>query len=151
MKIRAANIDQDALAIFEGAKDCINRQGRQGLLPTDPQLLQTALGRVLSNPGVDVFVVENNGEIIAGLGIWITPYFWNPSILVAEELFWWAKRGAPANAALELFNTVLCYCVVQNAVPCFKAPKDQEAIAKHFERAGLRPAEIVYIGEKSWH
>ena len=146
MIIRPINIDTDALAMLDGAVDCIERQGFNELLPTSLLELQACLGRVLSLKEVDVFVAEEQDKILAGIGLCTTPYIWNPKILLSDELFWWAAPKAPWYVALELFAHALNYCKLIGSKPVFKALVSREELKKHFERAGLRPVEIMYIG-----
>lgn len=146
MIIRLADFDTDALAIVEGAKDFISRVRFQEMMPDDDKLT-AAIGRIVTLPGMEITVAEHDGEIVGGLGMLYAPYLWNPDLLTAEELFWWAAPDAPKTAAMRLFRKVKADISAKGAVPVFRALETSPpGVAKVYERAGMTPIETIYMG-----
>ena len=147
MIIRPADFDTDALAIMDGAKDFVSRMERPDLVPADDAAFTEAVGYTLDLPGVEVLVVEHEGEIVAGLGLLFTPYNWNRAITVANELFWWASPDAPHRAAFEVFMAGMKMIRERGALPMFHAlTSSPKGVDRAYRRAGMEPVETVYMG-----
>ena len=146
MICRLANYSRDALSILEGAQDFISRTPFIHLMPDNEQDLLNVLGRILTLENVEVMVVEHKRKVVAGLGFLFTPYHWNPKVLVADELFWWASKDAPFGAAYKLIYWSLNRVKDKGAIPIFHmlstSPKGVDRI---YRRLGLNPSETAYV------
>jgi carbon starvation protein CstA len=147
MIIRQANLDTDALAIIDGAKDFVQRISIN-LLPKKDEAFISAIGRIMTLDGLEVLLAEHNSRIVGGIGIFYTPYLWNQDILVGEELFWWTAKDAPFRSGRMLIDEAMKNIKNKGAIPVFRtlltSPKGVE---KLYKRLGLEPVETVYM---SW-
>lgn len=85
-----------------------------------------------------VFLSENG--LCAGL---IHPLYFNPSILVAAELMWWApKDGAALRLAFEAWAEEQGARIVQFSS---MADERRSAVERLFRRAGYAPVETIHF------
>jgi hypothetical protein len=147
MIIRPANIETDADSIIVGAKDFISRMDYTYFLPKTEEGLIAAIELVLSIPGVEVTVAEQENHIVGGLGMFYGPYIWNPELVSAEEIFWWAAKDAPKSAAFRLLRSVMRDIKERGALATFKkltsSPEGLESVYLHI---GLKPMETAFMG-----
>src|SRR5713226_2964838 len=147
MIIRKADLHADAPSIVVGAKDFISRMNYTDFLPETEEGLTSAIGRLLSIPGIEVTLAEYEGHIVVGLGIFYGPHIWNPDVISAEELFWWTAEDAPKHTALRLFRSVIKDVRGRGALATFKkltsSPQRLESI---YLRVGLKPVETSFMG-----
>ncbi len=143
MIIRPANLEIDALAITEGAKDFASRTIVR--LPKD---FTSIVSRIIDLPGVEILIVENRGKVVGGIGILYVPYVWNPEILVGEKLFIWAAKDAPFRAATILIDYAIEHIIEKGAEPMFRGSKGMGKICM---RHGLMPAETLFMREFNVH
>ena len=143
MIIRDANLDDDALAIAEGARKFAEKIPL-GRLVSDNVLDE--ITNLVTLPGVKIYIAEHNGVVIGGLGVFFTPYIWNNEVLTAEELFWWVDDDAPYKTAVSLFNTAMKVIDEKNAIPMFRALHDSpKGVGKMYKKQGLMPMETLYV------
>lgn len=144
MIVRHADLDSDALAIDDGARDFVRRVAFRRLMPDD-DALTGAVARILTLDGVEILVADDDGTIVGGIGLLFAPYLWNPGVLTADELFWWAAPDAPYRAAHKLFRAAMARIEERGAEPLFRAlTTSPEGVDRMYRRAGLVPIEIVY-------
>lgn len=148
MHVRPADIDTDALAIMEGAKDFISRIDFGDWTPTDDAELAAAIGHILALDGVEVAVAVEDEAIVGALGVIYAPYIWNRTLTMAEELFFWTAPDAPVTAALRLLRFMRRRATEKRvAIVSFKALNTSPANLERVYRAlGLRPVEATYMG-----
>lgn len=145
MKIRSADLEKDALAIMDGARDFRSRVGFQTLFPEDDEGFVEAVGKIVSMEPVTVLVATKDEKVVAGICFFISPFLWNPDRLVAEELFWWASKDAPFKAAYHVMEHAMAYIDLQGAVPLFKSlTTSPKGVDKIYRRFGLKPMETLY-------
>lgn len=147
MIIRPANLEFDHQDIIAGAKDFISRMDYTNFLPKTEEKLIFVINRILSLPGVEVTLAENNGAVVGGVGIFYGQHIWNPDILLADELFLWASKDAPKSTALRLLRSVMKDIKTRGALPAFKkltsSPKGLESV---YLLMGFRPVETLFMG-----
>lgn len=146
MIIRPAHIEDDALAIFDGAKDFASRVNFESYLPdNDADFIQMLHG-IVSSEGVEVLLAEHETRIVGGIGMFYTPFLWNPQRLMAEELFWWASRDAPFRTGKMLIDKVMDRIDEKGAIPIFRmlmtSPKGVEKIYRGFD---MVPVETTFM------
>lgn len=144
MRIREADLQRDALAIMSGAQDFVSRIEFSELLPQGEGLVE-AVARIVAMDGMEILVAEHNGKVVAGLGIYYTPYMWNQDIIIADELFWWSAPDAPFRAAAGLFHAAMERIESRDAVPVFRAlTTSSKGVERMYRREGLKPMETVF-------
>lgn len=107
-------------------------------IPFDPDATAQFVSRLIDN-GV-VFISETG--MIGGL---LNPLYFNPSHVVAIELFWWASSGGR-----ELMQAFEQWAIESGASSLqFSALGDHqsERMAQLFDRAGYRKVETGYYRE----
>lgn len=145
MIIRRADPYQDALAIYDGARDFISRVPYPEMMP-DEEGTAEAIGRIITMENVEILVVEHEGKVVAGMGFLYTPSLWNPAITIAEELFWWAGRDAPFKAARMLFDAAMQRIEEQGATPVLHALSNSpDGVERLYRKAGLLPVETTFV------
>lgn len=148
MIIRISDPYKDAHALVEAAKDFVSRMDVTDCFPKDPHDFIDALSRILLADYVDVIVAEHEGEIVGTIGMAYVPHVWNPELLHAEELFWWAAQDAPKTTGMRLLKFVKQHSKERgaNVITFRKLTSSPEKVAKVYERMGLREIETVYSG-----
>ena len=145
MIIRPADLNADALAIIDGARDFAKFTGMK-LFPTDDDEFVAAIGRIMTLEGFEVLLAEHEGRIVGGIGILYSPYLWNPSFVVGEELFWWAGKNAPFRTGKKLMDEAMKRIDEKGAIPIFQllenSPKGAEKIYQHH---GLSRVGTIYM------
>lgn len=149
MIIREADLKKDALAIFEGAKAFSEKMDKFGLFPADDDFID-AVAFVMSLPDVKVFLAEDHGRIVGGIGISYYPYLWNKDKTIGEELFIWAYDDAPLKAGYKLILKGLDDVKSKGAIPLFRSLSNSPGgVDKLYEKQGLHMVEKSYMGA-SW-
>ena len=145
MKIRPADLENDALAIMNGARDFASRIALRHLLPEDDADFIKAVGHIVSLDGMEVLLAEHEGRVVGGIGILYVPYMWNSAILIADEVFFWSDKQAPFGAAHKLFVEAMRRIEEKKAIPMFRtlttSPPGVERLYRSFN---LFPAETVF-------
>lgn len=135
MIIRPANFDTDALAIIDGARAFAKFTG-MNLFPTDDDEFVAAIGRIMTMEGFEILLAEHEDRIVGGIGILYGLFMWNPSILIAEERFWWAYKDSPFRTGKNLMDEAMKRIDEKGATPVFQllenSPKGAEKIYQHY-------------------
>ena len=148
MIIRIADMEKDALAIMEGAKDFISRMDYTECLPKTDKKLCEAISRIITMEQVEVIVAEYENNIVGAIGMLYSPMMWNPEITGGEEIFWWTAKDAPITTALRLLK------FVQNKakktglkfLTFKKLTSSPENVKKVYARMGLTEIETSFMG-----
>ena len=116
----------------------------------DEEEFETHFMGVMSGPTVDIIVAEDDGVIVSGLGVFYSPLFWNPNVMHAEELFWWAAEDAPKSAAMRVLRFAIAG--IDNIqydgkkMISFKSlTSSPPSVGKVYEHLGLREIETSYM------
>lgn len=145
MIIRNADLEKDAMAIVDGARDFANRTPIQSLLKDEK--FTKAVSRVVTLKNFEVLVAENDGQVVGGIGIFYTPLLWNDDILTAEEHFWWVAKDAPFKTGINLINQAMKNIEEKGAIPMFKAlSTSPKGVDKIYRKFGMEPVETLYMG-----
>lgn len=105
-------------------------------IPLDRDAWRTFLAALIEKGAV--FLSQDG--MIGGM---LNPLFFNPSVVMGAELFWWAPRGGRAlRIAFEEWAADNGAAGVQ-----FSSLFDdrRDVAQKLFERAGFRPTEVAYL------
>lgn len=148
MIVRIADPYEDAAAIVAGVEDFVSRMDYTDFIPKDTTKRIDALSRIILSDFVEVNVVEHEGEIVALLGVAYLPHVWNPDLLHAEELFWWAAKNAPKTASMRLLKFVMKRAKEKGAeiITFRKLTSSPEKVGSVYIRMGLREIETTYSG-----
>jgi len=141
--IRPADLEKDALAIVEGAKDFAERSPTKNLLGDS---FVAAVSKIVTLPGFEVLLAEHEGQVVGGIGIYYYPYIWNEDIFAAEEMFWWTLQGAPFKTGKTLLEKAMIMIKEKEAVPMFKAlSSNRKGFDKTYRGFGMEPVETLYM------
>lgn len=145
MIIRPADIEKDALAIIDGARDFASRIALKHMISEDNEMFIKSVSRIVSLDGMEVLLADDDDEIVGGIGILYAPYIWNSAILVADELFWWCKKGAPFRTGKRLIDEAMKKVHEKGAIPMFRSlttsPPGVDRIYREFQ---MFPVETVH-------
>jgi hypothetical protein len=146
--VRLANWSKDKQMIMEGAKDFISRMDFKEFLPDSETELSDAVSRVMSYDFVEVTVAEHEGKIVGGIGMSYIPNLWNPKSVMAEELFWWASKGAPKTTSLRLLRFIYDRATSVGAkfLSFKRLTSSPDGVSGVYKRMGLRELETTFIG-----
>jgi hypothetical protein len=90
--------------------------------------------------------VEHEGEIVAGIGIQYASLLWNPEILTANELFWWAKEDAPFRTGRLVIDEAMKRIDQRGAIPVFRALETSpKGVEKLYRKFGMVPIETTFM------
>jgi hypothetical protein len=150
MIIRLADVDKDRDAILSGLHDFISRMDFQEFVIEDRAEFEAHFMGLMAGPTVDIIVADDEGDLVAGLGLFYSPLFWNPKVMHAEELFWWAADRAPKSAAMRVLRFAIAG--IDNIdydgkkMISFKSLTSSPAsVGKVYEHLGLREIETSYM------
>jgi len=146
--IRISDPYKDANALVEAAKDFVSRMDYKECFPEDPTDFIDALSRIILADYVETYVAEHDGVVVATIGMAFLPHMWNPKMLHAEELFWWAAKDAPKTAAMRLLKFTRNRAKEKGAtIMTFKKLTSSPAgVGNVYERMGMREIETAYSG-----
>ena len=76
------------------------------------------------------------------------PHVWNPDVIHAEELMWWAAKDAPKTTGMRLLKFVKKRAKEKDAdfITFSKLTSSPEKVGAVYERMGLREIESSYTG-----
>jgi GNAT superfamily N-acetyltransferase len=100
---------------------------------------------------VGIWLAEIDSEIVGICGALSYPLYFNPSTIVAQELWWWltpASRGS--GAGKQMFNQIEEWAKERKASAlCMIALEDSRAkkMENLYIRAGFRPMERTFMKE----
>ena len=145
ISIRLANFDTDALEIVNGAREFSQSISLSSWFRSGDEFVQD-ISKIMTMENIDILVAEHNGKIVGGVGIVYVPFIWNQSILVGDEVFWWAYPQAPFRTGRALFDFAIKLVEKEKgARPVFRSlDTSPEHIGKFYERQGLTKFESAY-------
>jgi len=148
--IREADFSIDGEEILAGVRDFVGRMDWHAWMPEDPDELDDIVLKLLDNPAIEVTVAEHDNRIVAGAGFVVAPFYWNPEMMAAEELFWWGAPDAPALAARGVLRGAIDSVKDRYPEPVVVTMKRMEtspdAVGRLYERMGLTHLEYQHIG-----
>lgn len=149
MIIRVSDPIEDSLGLIEGAQDFVRRMDWAPYFPKDEEEFVAAMSVIFTAEYVETVVAEHEGKIVAGLGMIYLPHIFNPKVIHAEEVFWWASEKAPKTAGLRLLKYVKNRAKEKGAsvLTFSKLTSTPDKVDKVYKRLGLEPREIRYSGE----
>lgn len=149
MEIRLADVRNEKEQILVGVRDFVSRMDFAEFLPDDKEWFEAYVIELLSSPNIEVIVAEHDERIVAGIGMAYSPLLWNPGVLQAEELFWWAAQDAPQTAAIRVLHAARARAAGKDekTFVAFKAlTSSPESVRRIYTKMGLREVETSYIG-----
>lgn len=144
MIIREADLDHDMPAIIKGGREFAERVAHWVRLPSDDAVLNQNMTRLATLDSMEVIVADDGGQVVGCIAMLYAPSLWNPSIILAEELFWSTFQGAPLGTGPQLVKEAICRARERNAVPIFRALATMPGVAAVYRREGLEPAETIF-------
>ena len=144
ISIRPANFDTDALAIINGARSFSQQTSLAAWFRHGGEFIED-ISKIMVLDNLEISVAEQDGKIVGGIGIFYTPFMWNNSILVGDELFWWTSENAPFKTGTALFDFAMKRIEEKGARPMFRAlDTSPKHIEKFYERRGLKKLESAF-------
>ena len=145
MIIRSANVESDALSIIDGARAFSEITEFKELFPSDNNAFIAAIGRIMVLEGMEIILAEHETRIVGGIGILLAPFLWNPEILAADELFWWAYKNAPFRTGACLIDEAMKRIDKKGAIPMFRVLENSpKGVEKLYRRKGMKPIETMF-------
>ena len=109
------------------------------------------LETALYNPNICVFVCTDNDNIIGITAAIIYPMYFNPSALVAQELWWWVHPEARGKGASKLLlNALETWADLKQAKAVFMIALEDEDIGKVssiYNKNNYKGLERIFIKE----
>lgn len=109
------------------------------------------LETALYNPNICVFVCTDNDNIIGITAAIIYPMYFNPSALVAQELWWWVHPEARGKGASKLLlNALETWADLKQAKAVFMIALEDENIGKVsniYNKNNYKGLERIFIKE----
>jgi hypothetical protein len=104
MKIRRIDIMSDLPELISGTNQFVERFLAKQLVTSSENRLQE-IGEFLSVlEGFEAFVVVLDDRIVGAVGFVVTPYLWNPELIICEEMLFWCLDDAPPMTSLALIR-----------------------------------------------
>ena len=148
MEIRVAK-KEDFIFVLDGAKQFSRLVNRPDILPhPDSDNFRKAVGDIFMNDFTTVILAMDDGQLLGGIGLMVTPYLWDKSKIACEELFWWVKPGAPNTTALRLIKSAKKFAKSSDAeIMSFNSlVSSPEGVGRVYERMGTSLVQHVYAG-----
>ena len=142
--IRPIDLNKDAVALMDGAREFRSRVEFDSLFPPDSEFIE-AVSRIVTLESVEILVAEFKGKVVGGIGLFYGPYMWNPKVTVADELFLWAQLDAPWKTGWKLFHQAMKNIEARGAIPMFTALESSpHGVEKMYLRSGLKKLETKF-------
>lgn len=150
IRIRQANPGdpKDLAGILAAATEFAHFADRPDLITPGSYELDQAIVHLLGTPGVRVLVAEDDIGVLGGLGYGVTPFIWDRTKLMAEEIFWWTSPAAPASVAMKLMRAAKedWKSAGVSVFVLNKMENSDDRVGRVYEHMGAAKAHTVYIG-----
>jgi hypothetical protein len=148
MKVKVVDKLDYALQIVEGMQDFCSRMDFQEFIPQNPTDFADALSRIVMMEQVYIIGAVDEGKLVGMIGMAYMPHTWNPKILHAEEIFWWAAPDAPVTTSMRLLKKAKEHAKEMGAnMITFRALTSSPAkTGDVYKRMGLKEIETTYSG-----
>lgn len=148
MIVRRADPDADALAIFDGARDFVARMDCRDIVPIDDAALLDALSQIVASANVEIWLAEQDGKVVGGIGLLFSPFLWNRNVETMSELFIWAAKDAPVSAFLRLNRMAQRRKAERGAglTEFHRLTSSPDGIARVYAGMGLRKVQETWMG-----
>jgi GNAT superfamily N-acetyltransferase len=146
--VRAATID-DMPSYMDLAEAFVATTPVSHIVPFDREGTAAFVEGALDSENMIVLVAEDAGELIGITAAIAYPMYFNPSKLVAQELWWYIKPDARGGAASKLlFQEIEKWGKSKQAEAMFMVALDNDRVttmAKMYGRLGYAPTERVFV------
>lgn len=119
------------------------------LIPFDRDSTAAFVEAALDSDNMVVLVAEDDAEIVGITAALAYPMYFNPSKLVAQELWWYIKPNARGGLASKLlFQEIEKWGKSKQAAAMFMIALDNDRVttmAKMYGRLGYAPTERVFV------
>jgi hypothetical protein len=148
MKVEVIDKLEYALQIVEGMQDFVSRMDFQDFVPQNPTDFADALSRIVMMDQVYIIGAVENLQLVGMMGMAYMPHTWNPNLLHAEELFWWASPTSPKTTSMRLLKKAKEHAKEKGAkMITFRAlTSSPDKTSNVYKRMGLQEIETTYSG-----
>ena len=149
MIIREADFSKDWSSIVDGMWDFVQFAGYADFVPSERNHFETTMLELLRNPVFQVFLADDRGRPVAGIGVSQIPFLFNPELTMVEELFWWSTDQAPPSAAGRLLAHTVEWAQQSSGRTLLmmkRLSNSPEQLEQIYKRLGLSHVEISHMG-----
>lgn len=148
MIVRPADLEKDALAIMDGARDFVARMDYTAFLPETDEDFVASVGFLVTLPGFEILLAEHEGSVVGGIGLLFAPHIWNRKALTMAEQFIWCASDAPKTTFLRLMNAAEARRVEKGArlVEFVNLTSSPEGVGRVYRAMGLRKVQEGWMG-----
>jgi GNAT superfamily N-acetyltransferase len=146
--VRTATVE-DLPRYMDLAKAFVATTPVNHLIPFDRDSTAAFVESALDNENMAVLVAEEDDKIVGITAAIVYPMYFNPSKLVAQELWWYIKPDARGGTASKLlFQEIEKWGKSKQAEAMFMIALDNDRVttmAKMYGRLGYAPTERVFV------
>lgn len=138
-------VPEDAEALMNMGRAFFEEAGHGKEFTFDPVDFGGTLD-VLADAGL-LLVVEKDGEVIGMAAADVAPAFWNRSVLMGREAFWYVLPRHRKGVGRELLNALISAAQSYGAAVFDVVAEDGKrgpALARLYRAGGFSPAETVF-------
>ena len=111
-----------------------------------PELIDDAAIQVLDS--LPILKVAENGSIVGMASAMVYPHYWNPDVMVAQELWWWVKEDARGTRAglmlLDELEKAAKECGASKLMMLCLDDLDGDRVGQIYLRRGYKPQERTF-------
>lgn len=144
--IRPATLD-DVPGLVALLAEFVEVSGYGELAPYDPDTAAETCRGLIQAPTAAVFVAVGGGDLVGAIGGVTAPAHWNRQLMTAAEVFWWVRPGRRDGAGQALRRELQGWFSEMGGGAFFMSCLDNgtPAVDRVYRRAGMRPAERLYV------
>lgn len=122
--------------------------GLEAVFPFDPKSLRRTLRHMVESPSAGIVVIETDGAIKGAAGFQASKSFFNETIKVGQERFFWIEPDLRGFDGIKLLHALeqeakVCGCTRFAMVSLNNLKPEQ--LDKFYRRQGYEPLEHVYV------
>ena len=114
----------------------------------DPESMAMTLMNLVSGINSVAIVMEQDGEIVGGIGGYMLPSYFNMNAMMGQQVFWYVHPKYRSHRSVKLLQgfeqwckSVGCHMIWSGA----KMNENNEAMSAMLQRRGYKPLETVLI------
>jgi hypothetical protein len=136
---------EDTLALIEMGRAFHAEAGKDEMGAFDPPSFVEFLDRCAVQGAL--IVAEKGGRVVGMLGLLTGPAWWNKTVIVAQEVFWYCEPAFRKGTGAELLAALESASRARNATVQFvacEAGNRADALSRLYRIKGYRPVETMF-------
>ena len=145
--VRPATI-KDVPAVLIMGRQFFNAAGWPEVTTWDEGSVETTLRGIISGTIPGGLLVAGDDQPIGMIGFMVFPFYFNLSVTVAQEIFWWVEPQARFGAGIALLDAFEAAGAARGAtvyIVSAVARMRNDALTRLYARRGYAPAENTFI------